>query len=100
MIAQARRVHPTLTFLEADALDLSVEDKFDFVILSDLVNDLWDVQQVFERLRNLCTPRTRIILNFYSRLWEWPRAIATKAGAANAILRQNWMTVEDVTNLL
>jgi ubiquinone/menaquinone biosynthesis C-methylase UbiE len=100
MVQQARQRHPNLTFVEADALELPVEEKFDFVILSDLVNDVWDVQRVFERMRQVCTPNTRIILNFYSRLWEWPRAIATKMGAANAILKQNWMTVEDVENLL
>ena len=29
-------------------------------ILSDIVNDLWDVQLLFEHLRKLCTPKTRV----------------------------------------
>src|SRR6185503_10360489 len=100
MIRQAHARHPELRFVQGDALDLAIEEPFDFVILSDLVNDLWDVQQTFERLRGLSTPKTRIILNFYSRVWEWPLAAASRMGMAHAQLRQNWLTVEDVGNLL
>jgi SAM-dependent methyltransferase len=100
MIRQAQARHPALRFVQSDAVDLAIEEPFDFVILSDLVNDLWDVQQSFERLRSLCTPKTRVILNFYSRLWEWPLAVASKLKLAHPLLRQNWLTVEDVTNLL
>ena len=60
----------------------ALDEKFDFIILSDLVNDLWDVQQIFERLAAVCTPQTRIIINFYSRLWELPLALARKLGAS------------------
>src|SRR5687767_6927370 len=100
MICQAQRRHPELRFIQADAIDLAVEEPFDVIILSDLINDLWDVQQAFERLRSLCTPKTRIVLNFYSRLWEWPLAFASKMRLAHPLLRQNWLTVEDVSNLL
>ncbi|MEA2736239.1 MAG: hypothetical protein QOE14_2690 [Humisphaera sp.] len=100
MIRQAQARHPDLHFIQADASDASIEGPFDFIILSDLVNDLWDVQQTFERLRLFSTARTRIVLNFYSRLWEWPLALASRLGLAHPLLRQNWLTVEDVTNLL
>ena len=100
MLAQARRRHLELHFVEADVLDLALDEKFDFIIISDLVNDLWDVQRVFEKLRDLCTPKTRVVLNFYSRLWEWPLAVAGKMKLAHPMLRQNWMTREDVANLL
>jgi ubiquinone/menaquinone biosynthesis C-methylase UbiE len=100
MIRQAHARHPELRFVQGDVTELAIEEPFDFVILSDLVNDLWDVQQTFERLRALSTAKTRIILNFYSRLWEWPLAAASKLGLAHAQLRQNWLTVEDVGNLL
>ena len=100
MIRQAQRRHPQLSFLRADATELAIEETFDFVVLSDLVNDLWDVQRAFERLRGLCTPRTRVILNLHSHLWEWPLTLASKAGVAFPLLKQNWLTVEDVSNLL
>ena len=45
MIRQARLRHPELDFVLADVHEARIQDKFDYVILSDLVNDLWDVQR-------------------------------------------------------
>lgn len=49
---------------------------------------------------NLTTPRSRIIINCYSRLWEPILNVAQCLGLATPILYQNWLTVEDITNLL
>ena len=100
MIEEARRRHPDLRFIEADAHELPVEGPFDIIILSDLVNELWDVQRVLSCLRGVCLPRTRIIINSHSRLWEWPLSLARRLGLAKPLLRQNWLTVEDIRNLL
>jgi ubiquinone/menaquinone biosynthesis C-methylase UbiE len=100
MIKRAARRHPELHFIQADAHALSLNQKFDFIILADLANDLWDVQTVLEQVARLTTPRTRIILNFYSRLWELPLAAAERLGLAKPNLYQNWLTVEDITGLL
>ena len=101
MICRAKKNYPELTFLQADAHDLSeLNEKFDVIILSDLVNDLWDVQQVFEQLKPLCTTHTRLILNFYSRLWQVPLSIARGLNLAGPTLFQNWLTREDVNALL
>lgn len=101
MICRAKEKYPKLEFIQADAHDLSgITEKFDVIILSDLVNDLWDVQRVFEQLRSLCTPHTRIILNFYSRLWQIPLSMARRLDLAGATLFQNWLTREDIHVLL
>ncbi len=99
-IRRARERHPDLRFVEQDAHDLEVEGEFDVVILSDVVNDLWDVQRVLERVRAACRPSTRVIVNAYSRLWEIPLSIAERLGLARPLLRQNWLTPDDVANLL
>jgi ubiquinone/menaquinone biosynthesis C-methylase UbiE len=70
MISAARQRHPHLRFVHADVHTLSLSEKFDVIILSDLVNDLWDVQAVFSNVSQLTTARRRIIINSYSRLWE------------------------------
>src|ERR1700733_5192409 len=44
MIEKAPTRHPHLEFTQADAHEFTTGEKFDFIILSDLVNDLWDVQ--------------------------------------------------------
>lgn len=100
MIRRAEKRHPALRFLHTDVHDLSLEDEFDTIILSDVVNDLWDVQAAFKRIASLCTPRTRLIINFYSHVWELPLGIAQRLRLAKPLLPQNWLTVEDVAGLL
>jgi ubiquinone/menaquinone biosynthesis C-methylase UbiE len=100
MVKRAKARHPVLRFIQADAHNLSLSREFDVIILSDLAGDLWDVQTVLEQVARLAAPHTRVILNFYSRLWQFPLAVAQWLGLAKPILYQNWMTVEDITNLL
>ncbi len=100
MIKRASRRHPHLHFVKADAHDLCLNGTYDVVILSDLVNDLWDVQTVLQQIARVVHPKTRIVLNTYSRLWELPLAAAQRLNLARPVLHQNWLTVEDITGLL
>ena len=100
MLSTARQAHPELTFIEADIHSLELNTHFDYIILSDLVNDLWDVQLALENVNRLCSPHTRIIINTYSRMWELPLAAAASLGLSNKSLYQNWLTVDDISQLL
>ena len=101
MLNRARKNYPNLEFICADAHDLpEIKDQFDVIILSDLVNDLWDVQRVFEQIKPLCHPRTRILMNFYSRLWQAPLSAARSLNLATSNLYQNWLTRDDINALL
>jgi SAM-dependent methyltransferase len=100
MVAIAQKRHPALNFLHCDAHEIGLKASFDVIILSDLINDLWDVQAVFEQIRHLSTARTRIIINFYSRLWELPLLATRAIGLSKKQLHQNWLTADDVAGLL
>jgi SAM-dependent methyltransferase len=100
MVVRARKRHPNLSFMEADVYELEPAGRFDVIILSDLVNDLWDVQKVFRGIAPLAAPGARVIINFYSHLWEQPLLAAQRLGLAAPLLSQNWLTVEDLTDLL
>ena len=101
MLRVARNRHQGLKFVEADVHNLpALEGPFDVVILSDLVNDLYDVQGVLQQAYRLCSRGTRLILNVYSHLWEWPLGAAARLGLATPRLQQNWLTPDDLSNLL
>ena len=102
MIAKARQRHRQgkLRFLEADAHKLDLGEKFDFVICSDLVNELWDVQETFERLAAHCHPGTRLVVNAHSRVWEPLRRLAEWTRLVKPPMRQNWLAMDDIKNLL
>ena len=101
MISRARQRHPEIEYHQLDAHDLSsLEGTFDIIILSDTINDLWDVQHTLEQAKKYCEPHTRILLNFYSHLWQFPLTLAKNLNLAAPIQSQNWLTREDVDNLL
>ena len=100
-VSLAKKRHPHLEFIESDALGVELGDRrFDFIIISELVNDAWDVQAILEHIKKYCSPRTRLIFNFYSHLWNIPLAAAEKIKMATPRLTKNWLTPNDMGNLL
>lgn len=100
MLRHAYQRHPELNFIQCDIHDLCLNNTFDVIILSDLVNDLWDVQTVFKQISRLSSNSTRVILNTYSRVWELPLKLAQRLGIRRPTLTQNWLTIPDITGLL
>jgi SAM-dependent methyltransferase len=100
MVRAARQRYPDLQFIHADAHELDLNETFDVIILSDLLNDLWDVQTVLTNLSRVAAPNTRIVINVYSRVWEPVLRLAEWLHLANSKLDQNWLTVEDISGLL
>lgn len=100
MLARAAARHPGHTFVRGDAHRVPLDGPFDTIILSDLLSELWDVQRVLEEVSRLCHPRTRVIINLYSRLWDWPLRAVRALGLARPTLDQNWLTVADTSNML
>ncbi|MEI6290893.1 MAG: glycosyltransferase [Chloroflexota bacterium] len=100
MINNAKLLHPAIQFIQADAHDLKLEGQFDVIILSDLINDIWDVQAVFEQLLPYSKPDTRLIINFHSRVYQPVLNAAGTLHLAKKLLPQNWLTPEDTVNLL
>lgn len=105
IIERARTNHPSFHFVEGDAHDLDVlepyaDEPFDVIILSDLLNDVWDVQMVLEQVVRFADTHTRIIINTYSSFWQSPIAMAEKLGLATPVLYQSWLMVEDMAGLL
>lgn len=99
-ITSAQERHPQLTFLCAEACAANIGEKFDYIVLSDVLNGLYDVQELFVKLREWCHEDTRIVLNAYSRLWQLPMAVAERIGLVAPTLPLNWLTSEDIVNML
>lgn len=100
MLRCAAKKYPQLLFIRADADEIPIKEKFDVIIFSDLVNDLWDLQSVFEKLKTNIHKRTRLVLNFYNNLWRIPLAIIKSLNLGADVLEQNWFSPHDTINLL
>src|SRR6516162_3585909 len=74
MIKEARAAHPELTFLVGDIEDAafvrSLPGPFDVIVVVDTLGALDDCQAMFEHLHALCTPATRLVIGYFSHLWQ------------------------------
>lgn len=100
MIKIARNKFPHLEFRVEDAQCLKIDEKFEYVILSDLIGSLIDVQGAFEQLKKVCTPQTRIIITYYNYLWEPVLRMADRFRLKTPQPLQNWLSIYDIENLL
>ena len=100
MIEAARSKYPSLSFLEGDAEDLPLSEPFDYVILSDVIGYLEDVQRAFEELRKVCHPGTRVIITYFNYLWEPILRAGERLGMKRPQPYQNWLAIGDIQNLL
>ena len=74
MIIEAKAKYKDLNFIVADiessdSID-SLDEFFDFIILSDTIGYLSDIESTLEKLHKICNADTRIIVAYYSPVWE------------------------------
>lgn len=103
MIRIAVERYPNLEFRHADAHTLTFDDMnetFDFVIISNVVGELLDVQEVLERVKKACHERTRIIITHYNYMWGPIVRLAERMGLKPFQKEQNWLEIEDLENLM
>jgi SAM-dependent methyltransferase len=100
LVEAAKARHPHLEFRCADVHELKIQEKFDFILLSNLVGDLTDVHQVLMNLKSACHERTRVIITHYSYLWGPLVKIAESMGLKPRQREQNWLEIGDLSNLL
>lgn len=104
MIEAARARYPHLDFRQGNgedpALLAEIDGPFDVIILSDTIGYLEDCEAAFTALRRLATPRTRLIVAYYSRLWKPALDIAERFGIKMPQPPETWLSTQDTMNLL
>ncbi len=104
MIRLARERSPEFEFHIGNAEDpdllAGLAGPFDYIVLSDVIGYLEDCGSTFEALRRLCAPHTRLVIAYYSRLWEPVVRWGERLGAKMPAPEQNWLSTDDTANLL
>lgn len=100
MIAQAKALHPDLDFRVGDIEDAdfmaSLPGPFDVILIADSIGSLDDCQASLEHLHALCTRRTRLVIAYYSHLWEPLITLAEWIGWRARQPAQNVMSPADI----
>jgi SAM-dependent methyltransferase len=103
MIREAKRLHPELHFEVGDAEDpkfvSSLPGPFDVILIVDTIGSYDDCQRALESLHSLCTRETRIIIAYYSHLWEPLTRIAEAIGWRQKQPEQNLLSPANLCGL-
>ncbi|MEW6556595.1 MAG: glycosyltransferase [Elusimicrobiota bacterium] len=100
MIKIAKEKYSYLEFYVDDIENLTIDKKFDYLILQDLIGHLSDVWLAFRNLKKVTTSQTRVIITYYNHFWEPIIFFAEKIGLKMKQPYQNWLSIEDIENLL
>jgi SAM-dependent methyltransferase len=100
VIEIAKLNYPALDFIVQDAEKLEINETFDYIILSDLVGSLWDVQAVFNNLQSVCHEKTRVIISYYNYLWEPIMRFGEFLKLKCKQPLQNWLSSKDIITIL
>ena len=103
-IARAASAYPHLTFICADVENLDestgVSGTFDYIVMSDTIGSLDDCLTTLQKLGRFCNPETRLVVSYYSRLWDPMLVLYTKIASGHRFVRRNWLTNLDIANIL
>lgn len=100
MIDVARKNYPEITFLQMDAENITLKNKFDFIIISDTIGYFEDVQKAFEELREVSHENTRIIITYQNFMWQPLFRLAEILHLKMPSKKLNWLNLSDITSLL
>src|SRR5262245_30711803 len=100
MVEIARGKYPHLEFRVDDVEQLTTDETFDYVVLSDVIGFLNDVQTSVKNLRRVCHRSTRILITYFHFLWEPILEAAERTGRKAKQPTLNWLTPADIANVL
>lgn len=99
-LVSARELCPDAEFHHGVAEGFQSEHPFDYILLSDTLNEAADVQSVLENALHLGHVDTRMVINVYNSLWRPVLAVAHWFGLKPSRPELNWLTRADLLNLL
>src|ERR1700760_705611 len=103
-LERARARFPNLNFVLGDAEDAAtlnaIEGPFDYIVIADTIGMFEDIDGTLGLINRLCTPSTRIVIAYYSHLWEPVLKTAEALGLRRKQPTINFIATADFLNLM
>src|SRR6202030_2209516 len=103
-IARANELHPELYFVLGDVEDpatlAGIEGPFDYIVIADTIGMFEDIDGTLSLVQHLCAPSTRIIISYYSHLWEPVLKLAELLHLRSKQPKINYIATADFLNLM
>ncbi len=104
IIKEAKKENRGINFIHGDISKLSSllpeSEKFDYIILSDTIGYLEDIQTTLESLHEYCKKETRLIISYYSPLWSPIFSIATFLKFKMPEIKTQLLNLQDIKSFL
>ncbi len=101
LINKAKERYPAGNWQIGDiSEDLSDSEKYDYIIGSDLISYIDDIQSALEQIEGLCHERTRLVITKLNPFWNIPMRIAALFKLAQPRMYANWLGQKQVVQLL
>jgi SAM-dependent methyltransferase len=98
--AKDKHSDANIEFIVMDANEISLNEQFDLIIISNLIGYVDDIQHVLNEVKKCCHPNTKVIVQYYNSIWEPLIKLAEILGLKKPSLLQNWLGIKDINNLL
>ncbi len=100
MVKVARENYNQYDFHVMDSENITIDESFDFILISDSIGYFEDVQKTFGQLHKLCKSDTKVIITYINFLWLPILNLAETLRLKMPQVRNNWLDIKDIVNLL
>jgi len=106
LLDEGKKLYPEINFthydVEKDEFNGNLPGgiTFDFIIISDLIGTLDDIQKVIEKTKFFSHGRTKIIVTYYNYFWNPVLKTASFLKMKFDEGEKNWLYIDEIKNLL
>jgi hypothetical protein len=100
MVKIAAAKYPDLTFVNSAIEDYPKNEDFDYVVISNLLEYVFDLYDFFFILKQKITAHTKIVITSINPLWGLAIKIATALGFRTPVKMNNFVTYKDIENIM
>jgi SAM-dependent methyltransferase len=99
-IENGRERFPDLRFIEQSVENFKPPHKFEYILMANTISYIENIQKGLHSVEKACKANSRLLMTFHNPAWEPILRFATLIGQRMPLLDLNWLSLEDVENLL
>ena len=100
MVEKASRKYPAMQFVEADATFFDTAERFDYILINNVLEYADDIQSLLRNCHRLLKPRGRLLLSTLNPMWTPLLRIGERRRLCTPDTQRNYVTGRDAANLL
>jgi SAM-dependent methyltransferase len=103
-IARAQAKYPPLQFhvgdVESPKTFTRIQGPFDYIVIADTIGMFEDIDETLRLVHRMCEPSTRVIISYYSHLWEPILKLGEILRLKSRQPKVNYIATADFLNLM